>query len=329
MRLLDRTIERLLLGWQQVKVALSRGRQRFQQYFERIPIDPIPQVEQQDADFGIGEEQRRNVALAQVLGDAMIIRKVAIVHQRLVHADKGMRAARMPDAPLGGIPLMRNPNVSRQVLQAIKGSSLLGITHDFEHQEITPVTQHKRALVAQAGIVAQVEPEGVLVNVFVFHLARGQVTQAILFGKMRQHFRLDPAKVTHHVRRAHVETAHRAIVVQCFDGICLRDVETLRQTFTFHLSARARIEIRNLDEILRSQHVGRDAHLNRVESSRSNAAALAVASVVHLLARSDNVPAGNRNIRGKAQHTAAALRRLRRVWQNCCFRNQLGSRVQQ
>ena len=105
---------------------------------------------------------------------------------------------------------MRNPDVSRQVFQAIVGGGLLGIAHDFEHQEVAPVTQNKGSLVAQTGIVALVEPEGVLVDVFVFHLARRQVAQAILFGKMRQHLWLDPAKVAHDIRRAHVEPAHSA-----------------------------------------------------------------------------------------------------------------------
>jgi hypothetical protein len=76
-----------------------------------------------------------------------------------------------------------------------------------------------------------------------------------------------------------------------------------------------------------AQDLGRDAHLNRIKPGRSDATAFAVAPVVHLLAGGDNVPTGNRHIRGKTQHAAAAFRRRRLARLNRHIRDQLYSRV--
>ena len=112
-------VERLLLRRQHVEVPLGGRRQRLQQHLQRVAVDAVPQVEQQHAHLGVGQEQRHDVALAQVLGDPVVVGEVAVVHQRLVHADEGMRAAGMPDAALGRVALVGDPDVRRQVLQAV------------------------------------------------------------------------------------------------------------------------------------------------------------------------------------------------------------------
>ena len=94
-------VDPLLLRRQLVEVQLGRRRQGLDDVLERVLVDPVPQVEEQDRDLGVGQELLADVALAQVLADRVVVGEVAVVDQRLVQADERVRAARVPDAALG------------------------------------------------------------------------------------------------------------------------------------------------------------------------------------------------------------------------------------
>ena len=108
---LDFAVNTLLLSGQAVEIKLRRGRERFDNVFQRVFIDPVHEVEQHDRGLGIGQKLRKEVALGEVLAHRMVVGEIAIVHQGFVHADEWMAAARVPHAPPGGIALVGDPHV--------------------------------------------------------------------------------------------------------------------------------------------------------------------------------------------------------------------------
>ncbi len=108
---LDLAIDPLLLDGQTVEIELRGRSQGLDDVLHRVPVHAVPQIEQQHRDFGVGQESREDIALSEVLADRVVVGKVAVVDQRLVEPDKRMRPARMPNAALGGIPLMGDPDV--------------------------------------------------------------------------------------------------------------------------------------------------------------------------------------------------------------------------
>ena len=108
---LDGPVQLLPVGGKLIEIRFGGGRHGLDNVFQGIPVDPVPEVEEQNGDFRVGVKQRINLALLQVLTNRMIIGKIAVMHQGFVHAAKGMGAARMPDSTLGGIALMGDPDV--------------------------------------------------------------------------------------------------------------------------------------------------------------------------------------------------------------------------
>ncbi len=243
---LDGAIEPLFLRRKQGKVALRGGSQSFNDHLQRVAVYPVPQVKKEHADLGVGQEQGHDVALAQVSADRVVVGEVAVVHQGLVQADEGVRPARMPHPPFGGIALVGDPDVGHQVFQAVVGGCLLGVAHDFEDQQVSPVAKHEGPLLPQAGVEALVEAEAVLVDELVLHLARREVLQVVLLGEAGQHLRLDPHEVAPHLRRFHPQAGHLPIVVQGGDAVALQDVEGGGQVRLLHLRPRCRIQIGDL-----------------------------------------------------------------------------------
>jgi hypothetical protein len=122
----------------------------------------------------------KDVVLLQVFADRMVVGEIAVVHQGLVHADEGMRAAGMPDAALGGIALVGDPSVGPEILEPVVLDDLLGIADDFQDHQLRPWDRTKAFCFAQGGVKRLVQLEGVLVDEFVFGLARVHVLQAVV-----------------------------------------------------------------------------------------------------------------------------------------------------
>ena len=135
-RRLDLPVDPLLLGRQAVEVQLGRRRQGLDDVLERIVVDPVPQIEQQHRDFGVGEELREDVAAGQVFAHRVIVGEVAVVDQGLVQPDERMGAAGMPDAALGGIALVGDPDVGPRVGHAVILHGRLGKAHDLQDDQV-------------------------------------------------------------------------------------------------------------------------------------------------------------------------------------------------
>ena len=122
--------------------------------------------------------------MPQVLGHGMVIGKVAVVDQGLVHADKGMGAGRMPDPALGGVPLMGDPDVGLEAVQLVVLHHLLGIAHDLQDEEVAAVREYKGLLLAKGVVVALVDLKGVLIDEFVLCLAFAQAFDIVLLYEL-------------------------------------------------------------------------------------------------------------------------------------------------
>ena len=77
----------------------------------------------------------------------------------------------------------------------------------------------------------------------------------------------------------------------------------------FHFGTDLRIEIGNLEQRGIAERIRRHPHLGRREPGRGQAAAFAVAAVVHLARRGDQVAPGDRLRRGQPDHATAAFHR--------------------
>ena len=97
----------------------------------------------------------------------MVVGKIAIVHQGLVHPDEWVCTGRVPDPPLGGIALVGNPDVGSEIIQFIELDHLLRITHDLQDKKISAVGEHKGMLFTKGIIVCLVYHEAILTNKFV------------------------------------------------------------------------------------------------------------------------------------------------------------------
>ncbi len=327
MRRLHRAVERLLLRGEHGEVPLGGRCQRLQRHLQRIVVDPIPEVEQLHRDLGVGQEERRDVPLAQVLAHGVVVGEVAVVDQRLVQPDEGMGAARMPDPALGRVALMRDPDAGRDVLQPVVLHHLLGVAHDLEHDQVPPVAEHEGPLLAQTGVEGRVQLEGVLVDELILDRARRQLVQVVLVGEAGQRVRPGAGEVAPHLRRFDLQSGHVAPVVYRRHAVALHDVESA-QALLLDLAPRLWIEVGDLDQVGLAQRLGRDAHLRRVEPGHRDAAALAVAPVVHLGRRLHHVAPGDRHVRGQPQHAAAALGRLGRARKPVCVFDQMTPRSQ-
>ncbi len=166
---LQHGINALLVGRQLSEVTLRGGRHRFDDIFERITIGAIEQVEDLHRHFGVGEEERIDIALRQVFGNRGVVGEVAVVHQRFIQTDEWVSTARVPDAALGGITMVPDPDMGVHIFELIIADNLVAITHHLEHQQILAMRKHEGALFAQGCIKGGVEFVAVLINVFIFN----------------------------------------------------------------------------------------------------------------------------------------------------------------
>src|SRR5437667_12005445 len=101
----------------------------------------------------------------------MIIRKITIVHKRLVQSDKRVCTAGMPDPALRRIAVVANPDVSLEILQPVILYNIISITDQFENNQVLAVRNNECFLLAQRRVVLEVEPVAVLIDELVLELA--------------------------------------------------------------------------------------------------------------------------------------------------------------
>ena len=129
-------------------------------------------------------------APGQVLGHRVVVGEVAVVDQGLVQADERVGAAGMPDAALGRIALVGDPDVGPRVRHAVILHGRLGEAHDLDDDQVPGVREHEGPLVAQRGVELVVQPDRVLEDELVFDVPLGQPgRKPLLLGEAGQHRR--------------------------------------------------------------------------------------------------------------------------------------------
>src|SRR5437016_2145619 len=125
-----------------------------------------------------------DVPLRQILHYRMIIRKITIVHKRLVQSYKRVRAAGMPDAALRRISVVADPEVSLEILQPVVLYNIISVADQFENNQVLAVGDNECFLLAQRRVVLEVEPVAVLVDVLVLELAALMPGKVVLPGEV-------------------------------------------------------------------------------------------------------------------------------------------------
>src|SRR3989441_12171280 len=121
-----------------------------------------------------------DVPLSQILHYRMIVRKIAIVDERLVQSYKRVCAARMPDPALRRIAVVADPYVSLEILQPVILYNIISISDQFENNQVLAVRDNECFLLAQRRVVLEVEPVAVLVDELVLELAALMPTKIVL-----------------------------------------------------------------------------------------------------------------------------------------------------
>ncbi len=282
MRRLYLTVDDLLLLRQLVEIQFCGRSQRFDDVLQGILVNTVPQIEQLDRDLGVGQELLADISLPQIFADGIVVCKIPVVHQSLVHAHKRMRAPRMPHAPLGRIALMRDPGMGLKILELVILDILFGIADQFENQEISSVREDEGALVAERGVVGVIEPVGISIDEFIFEIAGRKAFKSGLRGKGFQNIGFCAHHIPVHIRRADLESGNVAIVVNM--GLPRRqDHFKVRQdVLALEFGVAGRIQQRDLKEIIIIQDLARNSHLFRSQADSGNAAPFAVSAILHL-----------------------------------------------
>src|SRR2546425_12171398 len=121
-----------------------------------------------------------DVPLSQILHYRMIVRKIAIVDERLVQSYKRVCAARMPDPALRRIAVVADPYVSLEILQPVILYNIISISDQFENNQVLAVRDNECFLLAQRRVVLEVEPVAVLVDELVLELAALMTDKIVL-----------------------------------------------------------------------------------------------------------------------------------------------------
>src|SRR5207249_2214369 len=100
----------------------------------------------------------------------MIIRKITIMHQRLMQSHERVRAAWMPDPALRRIPMMTNPDMRLEILQPVIPYNIIPKTHELQHDHVLSMGDHEGLLFAQRRVILLIQSVRILVEKFIFYL---------------------------------------------------------------------------------------------------------------------------------------------------------------
>ena len=303
---LDCAVHLFLLFREPVEIEFRGRRDGFDRVLERIAVRARQQVEQQHGHFRVGQKQRRDAVLAQVLADAEVVREIAVVHERLIHADERMRARRVPHAPLRRVTLVRDPDARGRVFEAVILHDLLGVADDLEDHQVPRVRHHEGRLLAQRRVELLVQPKAVAVDELVFRGPRRRPGKPVFLDKTREHIVPHANEIPQHIRRPHLQP-RVAEVARRRDLLAVRDMKVRENERFLDLFLDGGIEQRHLQQAVRFQRFRIHAELLRHEARGGDASALAVAAIVHLDRRLEDVPARNGHRGGEPDDPASAL----------------------
>ncbi|MFA5374276.1 MAG: hypothetical protein WC455_00745 [Dehalococcoidia bacterium] len=303
---LDSAVQRLLIGGQHVEVHLRCRRHGLDKIFQWIFIDPTPQVQQQRRLLGVGEEQRVIAALLQVFQHGLVVGEVAVVHQGLVERAEGVAAAGVPDAAAGGVALVRQPGMGLEIVELIVTDDVLGVAHDLQYHHVPSVGHDEGLLLAQRGVVLLIDIEAVAVDELVLGIAPVERFELVLRDEFIEDVVLHTHEIAHHVRRPDIE-ADSAMVVERGQFLEFIDLEERLYEVVLDLTRHTAIQQGDVQHVVLVQDLPRHPEGLRYESDRADAAALAVAPVVHLHRGREDVLPGHGGGADEAGYAAAAL----------------------
>src|SRR6266566_4729199 len=125
-----------------------------------------------------------DVTLCQILHYRMIVRKITIVHKRLVQSDKRVGAAGMPDTALRRIAVVADPYVRLEILQPVIYYNIIAVADQFENDQVLSVRDDECFLLAQRRVVLEVEPVAVLVDELVLQIVPFQSAKIVLLREI-------------------------------------------------------------------------------------------------------------------------------------------------
>ena len=304
---LEMPVNPLALRLQEVEVPLGGGGHGLDDVFQGEAVEAVPEVEGQDRHLGVRQELGIEMALAQVFADRKVVGEVAVVHQGGVQGRKGMGAAGVPDPSPGGVALVGDPDVGLKIQEVVIESGFFGVAHDLEDHQVAPLGEHKGLFLAQGGVIGLVELVAVLGHELVFHLAPGDVVELVLLDEMLQHLGLYPHEVLPDLRGFDHQAGQVPPVV---DGGLAPGVfhpEDLGDEPGLHRGPGLGVQVGDLDQVIVVEDLLGNPQGIGVQAHRGNAAALAVAPVVHLHRGLEDVAPGHRDAAGKAGNPAAAF----------------------
>src|SRR2546425_13200410 len=114
----------------------------------------------------------------------MIIRKITIVHKRLIQSDKRVCTAGMPDSAVRGITVVADPDVSLEIFQPLILYNIISIADQFENDQVLAVRDNECFLLAQRRVVLEVEPVAVLVDELVLQIVPFQSAKIVLLREI-------------------------------------------------------------------------------------------------------------------------------------------------
>ncbi len=299
----------LFLG-QVVEVHLRRRGEGFYNIFKGISIYPVKEVEDLDRDLRVRQEEGVDVPLAQVFRHRVVVREVAVVDEGLVEAGERVCPAGVPDAPLGRIALVGDPDVRLEGLQLVVLGDLLRVPDDLEDHHIPAVGEDKSPFFAQRAVIGPVEKEGVLVDELFLDLFRRQIQQAPLCGEALKDIGLHPHEVAPDGRGLHLQTRHVPVVVYRLYERLVVHPEVRPDIFLFEVGQDRLVKEGDLEEEIVLQRLLIDPHPVGGKADGGDASALAVAPVVHLDGRLYDVPAAHGYVARKTRDPAPAFLRL-------------------
>ena len=304
---LEMPVNPLALRVQEVEVPLRGGGHGLDDVFQGEAVEPVPQVEGQDRHLGVREKLGIKVALAQVFAHGKVVGEVAVVHQGGVQRRKGVGAAGVPHPAPGGVALVGDPDVGLEIQEIVVEGGFFGVAHDLEDHEVAPLGEHKGLFLPQGGIISLVQLVAVLGDELVFHLAPGDMIELVLLDEMLEHLGLHPHEVLPDLRGFDHQARQIPPVV---DGGLAPGVvhpEDLGDEPGLHRGPGLGVQVGDLNQVIVIQDFLGNPQGVGIQAHRGDAAALAVAPVVHLHRGLEDVAAGHRDAAGKAGDPAAAF----------------------
>ena len=137
-----------------------------------------------------------SAALFKIFGYGMVVSEIAIVNERFMHSHEWMRSTGMPYPAPCGITLMRNPDMSSEILKFVVSYYVLRIAYDLQYHHVPAMREHKRPLIAERSVEFRIDFEAILIYELVFCPSSVHHFQFSFVYESVKHVRLNTDKIT-------------------------------------------------------------------------------------------------------------------------------------